>query len=682
MFSSKKTMIASVIMVFIVLLSLNVTSFATIGMSESEPNNSYSTATVIPSGYDLTQEISGSIGTAGDVDYYKFTPLNSAGYSIETLGTTDTFGYLYDSNMNLLDQCDNQLYPNGINLELRYNLTANNTYYIKVTHKETTGTGNYTLKITPVNYKYQDVEPNDTFETAVIPVWGNHHIPLEAEIGTAGDEDYYRLSFSGGGSYTIETTGSIDTYGYLYDSNHNQIAYDDDSGEGTNMKMVYTLSGRQTYYVKIRHWSSSGTGSYGLKVTPPHDASSNDWEGSDFSSATQLTTENYVSHSGMGANYANDTDYFKFTPSEDGVYTFQSTGFSDTYGEVYDSNQTFIKSDDNNGPGNNFMIDVRLLANQTYYLKVSVQNGATGSYGIDIARGRCLPVPQFIQLPFDNLCWATATSMAIAYFNNNSVDHTLDIAKDRAQTVYTSYQTTYGPDYYNYPAVFNQREYLLYAANYVSTYVQPAPYIQTHESTGGNPRDGAVYNYSLDELMKSIDNGYPMLLKVSNPTGGAHVIIVKGYKENRDGINVIYNDPLDGEEHMVDFDYAGSLGYTTFYPLYADIEPNDAKESAGNIWPDDPIQGSIWKSGDVDFYGFWVNPNNQYTIETTGSTDTYGELYDSDGKLVASSDNGGQGNNFKIQLHLDPYKKYYIKVRHSGSGTGDYTLNLSYTNPQ
>jgi hypothetical protein len=110
-------------------------------MSESEPNNSYSTATVIPSGYDLTQEISGSIGTAGDVDYYKFTPLNSAGYSIETLGTTDTFGYLYDSNMNLLDQCDNQLYPNGINLELRYNLTANNTYYIKVTHKETTGTG-------------------------------------------------------------------------------------------------------------------------------------------------------------------------------------------------------------------------------------------------------------------------------------------------------------------------------------------------------------------------------------------------------------------------------------------------------------------------------------------------------------------------------------------------------------
>jgi hypothetical protein len=53
--------------------------------------------------------------------------------------------------------------------------------------------------------------------------------------------------------------------------------------------------------------------------------------------------------------------------------------------------------------------------------------------------------------------------------------------------------------------------------------------------------------------MKSIDNGYPMLLKVSNPTGGAHVIIVKGYKENRDGINVIYNDPLDGEEHMVDF---------------------------------------------------------------------------------------------------------------------------------
>jgi hypothetical protein len=417
MFKFKRNIVAKVIVTLLVLLSFYGVSLAATGMSESEPNDSVLTATVIPSDYDLSQEIAASIGSAGDVDYYKFIPLNSGGYSIETLGTSDTFGYLYDSNMNVLDACDDQVYPNGKNMELRYELTAYSTYYIKVTHKDAAITGDYNLKITPVIYANKEIEPNSSFETASFPEWSKCNYPTAATIGTAGDEDYYRFDTSSGGTFAFETVGSTDTYGYLYDSNNNLLASDNDSGEGSNMKIVYALTGYQSYYVKICHASPDGTGSYGLKLSPPDDASTApDWEGNDFSSATQLTTENYVSHTGLGINNANDTDFFTFTPSADGIYTFQSTGNFNVKGEVYNSDQTILKGDDNSGEDDNFMIDVPLTANQTYYLKVDpAVPGSIGNYGVDIAMGKCLPVPIYFQQPYDSLCWATSAAMAISY---------------------------------------------------------------------------------------------------------------------------------------------------------------------------------------------------------------------------------------------------------------------------
>ncbi len=681
MLKFKRNIVTKVMVLLIALLSFNGVAFATVGMTESEPNDLTTTATVIPTNYDLTQEISATIGSAGDVDYYKFIPLNSGGYSIETLGTTDTFGYLYDNNMNVLDACDDQKFPSGINCELRCKLVANNTYYIKINHKETTGTGDYNLKITPVIYDNKEVEPNGSFVTANSVEFTECASPTAAEIGVPGDEDYYKFSISSGGNYTFETVGNSDVQGYLYDSNFNQLAFDDDSGDVSNMKIDYNLSGQSTYYVKVCFWSALGSGcSYGLKVTPEDNASTvTDLVGNDFSSATVLTDSNAVSFVGQGINNASDVDFFAFTPSMDGVYTFESNGGFDVKGEVYNSNQTLIKSDDNSGENNNFKMNISLLANQTYYLKVAASNsGATGTYNFDIYKGKCLSIPEYLQQPNDSLCWATSASMAISYFNNDNIDRTLDIAKDVAMNKYanTATQTLYGNDYYKYPHVFNDEAYLEDCDNYLKTYItsDDVYVISNEDSTPGGGE-----NYTISELKKSIDNGYPMLVKVQNPAGGGHMMILKGYKEDANGnFDIIYNDPLIGERT----NYNGyTLAYTTFYPWYADLEPNNTRNDSSSIISNTSILGSIEKSGDVDYYKFGANPNLQYVIETTGDTDTYGVLYDSNGNVIETMDNGGEGNNFKITRQLSPYQSYYIEVRHSGTGTGDYTISVSYTNP-
>ena len=85
---------------------------------------------------------------------------------------------------------------------------------------------------------------------------------------TAGDEDWYKFQTSTSGAYVIETHGSTDTYIILYQSNQTTvIENDDDSGSGTCSKITRTLSASTWYYVKVRGYNSSTTGSYTIDVS-------------------------------------------------------------------------------------------------------------------------------------------------------------------------------------------------------------------------------------------------------------------------------------------------------------------------------------------------------------------------------------------------------------------------------
>ena len=93
-------------------------------------------------------------------------------------------------------------------------------------------------------------------------------------IGCSGDEVWYKFvansatahSGGGAGQYTIYTQGSLDTMGYLYDSNGNLVASNDDCN-GLNFSITATLNYGATYYLKVKAWSSN-TGSYSVIIAP------------------------------------------------------------------------------------------------------------------------------------------------------------------------------------------------------------------------------------------------------------------------------------------------------------------------------------------------------------------------------------------------------------------------------
>lgn len=86
--------------------------------------------------------------------------------------------------------------------------------------------------------------------------------------------------------------------------------------------------------------------------------------------------------------------------------------------------------------------------------------------------------------------------------------------------------------------------------------------------------------------------------------------------------------------------------------------------------------GAISEKGEEDHYKFTVTQKGKYVIETTGKTDTYGVLYDSDGDKIESDDDDGSRSNFKIREYLVP-GTYYVKVYgYKHRETGRYLIKV------
>ena len=90
---------------------------------------------------------------------------------------------------------------------------------------------------------------------------------VQGEISAGGARDRYTLRVATAGTHSIETTGNTDTFVSLFGPNSETrlIAEDDDSGPGNLSLLVQNLGAGQ-YFVRVRHFSSSSTGPYGISV--------------------------------------------------------------------------------------------------------------------------------------------------------------------------------------------------------------------------------------------------------------------------------------------------------------------------------------------------------------------------------------------------------------------------------
>ncbi len=201
-------------------------------------------------------------------------------------------------------------------------------------------------------------------------------------ISCPGNEIWYKFTTNVGeahpngsrGWYGIQTQGSLDTVGYLYDAYGNQIDYDDDGDNNLNFKITHQLEYGETYYVKVRAFGSN-TGSFSFKVDYGRDD-----HGNSMDNATEIVGVYYQDKSVNGYLHSyGDVDYYTFVPARNCVMEIYTEGDTNTYGQLYCSTGALLDSDtDSNGNGN-FKITAHLEGMKRYYIAVS-HNSSTG-YG-------------------------------------------------------------------------------------------------------------------------------------------------------------------------------------------------------------------------------------------------------------------------------------------------------------
>jgi hypothetical protein len=111
-------------------------------------------------------------------------------------------------------------------------------------------------------------EPDSQNNPIAVEIGANNSVPvINRTIHNGDDQDFFLLVPDKNGALVIETTGSIDTYMELYDTNSpGKLSENDDGGSGNNARIRQTVRSGGRYIAKVRGYDSSETGSYGFRA--------------------------------------------------------------------------------------------------------------------------------------------------------------------------------------------------------------------------------------------------------------------------------------------------------------------------------------------------------------------------------------------------------------------------------
>jgi hypothetical protein len=243
------------------------------GALESEPNDTLETAD--PLEVNLTIRGAITVGNKSDLDWYRLTlPAADVGRdyraSLEELDPDPDYKLelnLYDAEGDLIDS-----QSAGSTTALDWTSSVI-TYYLRVRasdYSEAVKDADYHLTVvrfdeptpTATTVPWDQCEPNDSFdETCSLSVgvtktglnfrhWRDRSDP---------NDDYFTFLAKAGRTYgvTTDVAGGADTEMWLYNSSGEQLAYDDDGGDGYGSRITHRAATDDLYRVLVRDHAGS-----------------------------------------------------------------------------------------------------------------------------------------------------------------------------------------------------------------------------------------------------------------------------------------------------------------------------------------------------------------------------------------------------------------------------------------
>lgn len=167
-------------------------------------------------------------------------------------------------------------------------------------------------------------------------------------ISIPGTVRYFRFTPASTMGLRLDSEGSCDTKIAIYDADGNQLASDDDSGENRNFLLDYRFRYNTPYYIGVKMWSSSSTGTFTVNVRRAHSImfiggggqnvpdSLNQYHGIAVTIPTDIPTKSYTLTYNANGGTVEQTD-----KTVDAVFTSWNTR-EDGSGTTYNPGDAFM----------------------------------------------------------------------------------------------------------------------------------------------------------------------------------------------------------------------------------------------------------------------------------------------------------------------------------------------------
>lgn len=190
-------------------------------------------------------------------------------------------------------------------------LDPDTSYYIKINCMDSSQSSS--LGVYTSSSAYSTEAESSTWQIGSTYTWSSisEEQSQYLSFGIAGYVARFKITFSRSGTAIFRSTGNYDTYGYLstttsFDADEggptSYLTYDDDTGAGSNFKLTYAVTAGTTYYLWVRLYDITDTGSCTVYVVPPTlDIDLWDWSVSNGSATAAQTQKAYTAITSRGA---------------------------------------------------------------------------------------------------------------------------------------------------------------------------------------------------------------------------------------------------------------------------------------------------------------------------------------------------------------------------------------------
>ena len=411
--------------------------------------------------------------------------------------------------------------------------------------------------------------------------------------------------------YIFQSTGTGDTYGYIYDANGNQLASDDDSGGSGQFKITYTLNAGETYYLGVSWYRVSSTGTIPVLLTYGNHAYTKNGSGQYVCTCGEPAPTIPLNETLNVDVVAGQTVRVPFVPAVTHEYILQSTGEGGAVGYLYNAQGNQLTSS-NGGSSGQFKITYTLNAGETYYLGIRRYSGSSGTIPVLLTYGNH------------------------SYAKNESEQFTCTTCGEPAPTI-TLNETL------NVDVVAGQTVRIPFVPAVTHEYI--------FRSAGTGDTDGYIFDANGNQLVYNGGYGEPFKITYTLNAGETYYLGVKWHYSDRTGtIPVLLT-------------YGGHVFAKGVSGQYICIcgETAAANEGELDITLDQNLIVEA-AEGETVTIPFVPEITHEYIFQSIGAArGVSGYICNPSGDSITSG--GGRDSQFRISAILTAGKTYYFRVK-------------------